>query len=365
VRRLALSLFGALLALLILELGLRWMLLFDRSYIDVIDGRAHPKPGSELELADLIQRHPDERVVYELRPNLTGRFVGADLRTNAHGMRGRERAIEKAPGVVRIVGLGDSHAFGWGVPEEDGFYERLEALLNERLSPRQFEVWNMSVPGYNTVQEVRAFRLRAPELSPDLVVVNYVHNDMDLPNFLAEPPDFFATDISYLAEVGRRRWWTLQGRTLAPLLVFGIEPDRQSGRYLLDENRIPARYRELAGWDRMEGAFFRLAKFARAREIPVAVLLNFDDYRARLAGRTDDVRPRVVRELCDRLRSAGFTIIDPQDRIIAHLREHGLPGNALWLSTSDSHSSPLRHRLVAEELFAVLAGPSGPLATTR
>ncbi len=353
--RLTLLAAGLLLGLLGLEAGIRWMLLFDRNFIDAVDGRPLPKPDTDLELGDVIQRHPDDRVVYELRPNLRGRLMGVDVRTNDHGMRGRDRPIEKGPGVFRIVGLGDSHGFGWGVPEDATFYERLESLLNDRLAPRRFEVWNLSVPGYNTVQEVRAFRLRADRLRPDLIVVNYVHNDMDLPNFLTEPPDTFATNVSYLAEVVRRRWWTFRGAHLAPLFVVGLEPDPRSHRYLFEERRTPPRFRKLAGWERMEGAFRRLAAYARKHEVPAAVLVNIDDYTARLAGRTTDVRPRAVRDLCDRLARSGLFIIDPQDRIATYLREHRLPASAVWLSTNDSHTNTLRHGLVAEELFDALS----------
>jgi hypothetical protein len=354
VKRAALILGGAALAALSLEVGVRLMLAFDRNFIAAIDSRPSPEPGAELELADLIQRHPDERVAYELRPNVRGRYLGVDVRTNSHGMRGRERSLDKPPGVFRIVGLGDSHAFGWGVAESETFYERLEALLTERLAPRRFEVWNLGVPGYNTVQEVRAFLLRADRLDPDLVVVNYVHNDMDLPNFLADAPDLFATDVSYLRQLVHRRWRALRGRPLRPFLVFGVEQDPRTGRFLFDE-RVPERYRKLVGWDRMERAFLRLARYAGERRIPAAVLVNVDDYRARLAGKTGDARPRDVRSLCDRLARSGLLIIDPQDRIAAYLREHQLPASAVWLSASDSHTNTLRHGLVAEELFEALS----------
>jgi uncharacterized protein DUF3800 len=37
-----------------------------------------------------------------------------------------------------------------------------------------------------------------------------------------------------------------------------------------------------------------------------------------------------------------------------YLQEHHLDASALWLSSSDPHPSALRHRLIAEELFASL-----------
>lgn len=337
-----------------LEVVVRVVAGFDRNYLDEAFARPHPATASELSLIDLIRLHPDERVVYELRPGVRGSFVGRELAINSLGMRDVERAYDKAPGTFRIVGLGDSHAFGWGVDRDETFLAVLERLLDARFPSRRHEVWNLAVPGYNTVQEVQSFALRADRLAPDLVIINYVDNDMDLPNFLALPPSPWSLRRSFLADLVRRRLDLVRGGEVLPVGLIGAPIDERTRRYQIDPALIPARYRPLFGWENMERSFERLATLARRRRTPVVLLFNVDDYRARLAGRTADVRRKGVREFADRLRSKGYIVVDPQDRIFGHLRQHHLDSSALWISSADSHTNSLRHRLIADELLDAL-----------
>jgi lysophospholipase L1-like esterase len=73
--------------------------------------------------------------------------------TNEMGLR--TRGIVDRPGVHRLLVLGDSYAFGWGVPETDCFPRRLETRLGERLPEQNVEVINAAIPGYSVYQQVR------------------------------------------------------------------------------------------------------------------------------------------------------------------------------------------------------------------
>jgi hypothetical protein len=320
---------------------------------------------------ELIRRHPDDRIVYELRPGTRARYLGHPVRVNALGMRDDEVATRKAPGRFRILALGDSHLFGWGVGQHDSFAQVLERRLAER-SPGRFEVLNAGVPGYNTVMEARTFALRAPELEPDLVLVHYVDNDMDLPNFLSEPPDPWSLRGSLLFDLVRRRLLLVVGEEERPRGLRYAEVDRRARRFRFPEDRIPERYRPLQGWERMEEAYRSIAALARARGIPFAVLVNEMDFRDRIAGRAESVLPAHVRALADRLAAEGWLVIEPEARTLAHLRAHGLPAEALWARPDDSHMGALHHALAAEEILARLeaAGwlalpPPGPASPPR
>ncbi len=354
VGRLALAGAALVLPLFLLELAVRGIMSFDRNSLDETFNRPLPVDGRKLALADLIRPNPNDRIVYELRPGMRGKFLGHDLSINSLGMRDVERSREKAPGTFRIVGFGDSHMFGWGVDRDEAFLAILERLLNERFPERRFEVLNLAVPGYNAVQEVEVFTQRAEELDPDLAIINYVDNDMDLPNFLAKRPNLWTLRKSYLAELARRRLALLRGATILPIDIFGVTPEEGTLRYRFDPARIPERFRPLAGWNNMVGAYEQLAHLARKRGIPFVLLFNWDDYSLRLAGRTADIRPREVRQLADLCARAGYRIVDPQDRIFRVLTENHLDSRALWISSSDSHTNPLRHRLVADELLEAL-----------
>ena len=109
---------------------------------------------------------------YEPTPGAeSGKYV-----INSHGFRDREFATEKAPGVFRIVVLGDSIIWGHRLALEDSFAKQLERKLNEAFD-QPFEVLNFGVSGYSTQQEVELFKVKASRFQPDLVIVGYCLND--------------------------------------------------------------------------------------------------------------------------------------------------------------------------------------------
>ncbi len=115
---------------------------------------------------------------YELKPDY--RNDAADLnesypRTNAHGQRDIERAVDPAAGVRRVVLLGDSIVEGHGVREiDDTLSRQLDALLGSET-----EVLNFGVSGYSTRSEVELLKTKALRFDPDLVVLVFTKNDFD------------------------------------------------------------------------------------------------------------------------------------------------------------------------------------------
>ena len=96
---------------------------------------------------------------------------------NERGLRDRP-ILPKAEGEYRILALGDSMTFGWGVPQDQIFAFRLEQLLQARLQ-RPVRVINSGVGAYNTVQEVTYFKQEGVTFQPDLVMLTYVQNDIE------------------------------------------------------------------------------------------------------------------------------------------------------------------------------------------
>ena len=94
--------------LIMAEMVLQWGVPFD--YLKV------PTPVAGHVWRELVNRRSDiPGLDYELRPNLEKFAQNALVRTNSHGMRDRERSIERPAGVFRIAVLGDSFTFGFGV----------------------------------------------------------------------------------------------------------------------------------------------------------------------------------------------------------------------------------------------------------
>ena len=102
----------------------------------------------------------------------TGHLVR--VRINSRGYRGREYPWDSAAG-FRILGLGDSFTFGFGVEEDDSYLARLERALADR----HVEVINAGLAGMGPDNEARLLAADGPGLRPDLVLVGfYVGNDL-------------------------------------------------------------------------------------------------------------------------------------------------------------------------------------------
>jgi len=113
---------------------------------------------------------------YTYKPNFNGTAFGVRLKTNSLGFRGLEWSIEKKNNTVRIALIGDSHAFGYGVPFEDTVGEKLSALLSKQGN-KKYEVLNFGVASYNSRQELAVFLTDALKFNPDILVVIPCSND--------------------------------------------------------------------------------------------------------------------------------------------------------------------------------------------
>jgi GDSL-like lipase/acylhydrolase family protein len=351
--RIALVALSIVTSLLVLELAVRIVAAFDRNYLDEVVARQAPTPGRELTLADLVRPNADDLIVYGLRPGAQGRFLGQPVAINSLGMRDGERTLERRPGTFRIVGLGDSHMFGWGVRGDETFPALLEKSLAQHFAGRSFEVWNLAVPGYNSVQEVETFATKARAIGPDLVIVNWVGNDMDLPSFLAKRPEVYSLRRSFLLELIRRRARAWRGKRVKSSLV-PVEFDEHTRRSNPKVEKVPERYRPLLGTENMMRALDRLAELAREYRIRPVVLFDWNSPQADPAkAESHDPSRMAVKRRC---AAQGYLVVDTEDRVLRYLKDHHLDASALRISDSDPHPSVLRHRLIAEELFESLVG---------
>ncbi len=92
--------------------------------------------------------------------------------TNSQGFRGpREYAKEKPAGVLRVLALGDSFTFGFGVENDETFPVVLEKK-HENL-----EVINLGVAAYGVDQMLLAFREIGRHYDPDYTFVNIFPED--------------------------------------------------------------------------------------------------------------------------------------------------------------------------------------------
>jgi len=93
------------------------------------------------------------------------------VRINENGLRDRQHLYEPGNDVERILVLGDSFAWGYGVEESERFSQVLEKSLD-------VEVINASVSGYSTDQELLWYRNEGIKYETDLVILVIAGNDV-------------------------------------------------------------------------------------------------------------------------------------------------------------------------------------------
>lgn len=97
-------------------------------------------------------------------------FFDVTYRTNRYGLRGPDIAAKDDR--LRIVHIGDSYTFGWGVEEKDSIPGQAEKRLRELLATDRVDVINFGVPGTNPISFYNYAKNYVPQLKPDIVLVS-------------------------------------------------------------------------------------------------------------------------------------------------------------------------------------------------
>lgn len=121
-----------------------------------------------------IRDVPDAILRHHAQPNQHA----STFRINARGLRGPEPAAPKPAGLVRVLLLGGSVAWGTGASGDDATIAAgLQHELAARWEPARVEVINAGYLGYTTFQEALFYQLLADDLRPDAVVALDGFND--------------------------------------------------------------------------------------------------------------------------------------------------------------------------------------------
>lgn len=115
---------------------------------------------------------------HEHRAGGQARLMGVDVTINNHRLRGPDTKLEPPRDKIRILMLGDSITFGWGVAEDNTVARLLEKRLAKSGHPA--EVINAGVGNYNTDMEVEYFLKTGRRFKPDIVVLNFYVNDPEI-----------------------------------------------------------------------------------------------------------------------------------------------------------------------------------------
>jgi len=142
---------------------------------------------------------PDAKLYWKLKPNQDC-FTKVDhkpVHVNSLGTRGPEFVAAKPAGTLRILSLGDSRTFGWGLTDEETYSRKLEKSLGDyfkngsagsplpaaggsgedgthgvtRPTIQRVEVINAGVNAWSFAQMDVFFRDAAREWQPDIVIL--------------------------------------------------------------------------------------------------------------------------------------------------------------------------------------------------
>ena len=241
-----------------------------------------------------LDKIADPVLVYKHAPNLRRIYQGVEVSTNQLGLRDRE-LDKKQVGELRILLLGDSVTFGWGVPIEATFGRRLETILaSKRAQP--VRTVNSGVGGYNTVQQHAMLRSLFDMVDPDMVILLYVRNDIES----NDPPFHPRAELDLRGKTPPEVIRILLGKSwLYRLGLFALRYSRPVRRTSLDK--------KARGVKESMDALSSIAALCRNRGIDFVTFF----YRSR---RESTAIPSVTDELFATIRDIGhkhgFPVID-------------------------------------------------------
>ncbi len=276
---------------------------------------------------------------------------------NSMGLRGKEVAAKKPAGTYRILGIGDSFAFGEGVKDDDTFLHRLQLQLNGNAAGgKSFEVLNAGVQGYNTRDEVVYLERRWLALEPDLVLIVFYINDayndgviqnrgQELGIYQKQPTGL--AQYSYL-------WDLAQNRYHAHRAAKTVEAFYHTQYFTNAEAFVKDPGAMKVDWRDCEAALEHAAQLARARNFKLGLVMFPELYKL------DDKYPfhgihKLVREACGRREIPFLDLFDTF---------RGRKPEALWVHPSNHHPNETAHALaeVAIEKFVRVEFLSAPNA---
>jgi lysophospholipase L1-like esterase len=289
----------------------------------------------EIQLRHIIRLSEYPKIIYELIPNLSVNFFGKSLRTNPDGFRSPPYAKQKKAEAMRIIGLGDSIMFGWGMSNDECYLARLGIKMQRNFTDIQWEVINTAVPGYNTVMEVETLKSKGLQFDPDIVIIHFVGNDTDLPNFIQKKENYWTLRKSFLVNYLTKRLQENSGGIQDPLVPA---PQHSfESRFENDPKRVPDEYRDMVGEDACFQAMKELKALSRKHGFELFVVL----FQA----------PDFVKEMCSRFNIPLIETVHKVKQTMDSLGIEQYEGSTLTISKEDPHPSALGHTIIADCIF--------------
>jgi hypothetical protein len=284
------------------------------------------------------------KVAYDDNPRgYFDRDNGVVMTINALGLRGEAVTAAKPAGTYRILGIGDSFTFGYGVKDDDTFLHRLQVHLNADLpGPTRYQVLNAGVGGYNTKHEVLYLEHRWLALDPDLVLIifyiNDAYNDRAILNN-GQELGIFNNKPGGLAQYSYL-WDLVQQRYNAYQASRAVAAYYNKSYFAKAETQLESPDTEEMDWTVCRGALERAAQITRERKIKLGLVMFPELYGLKGGYPFLEVHS-LVRETCRRLNIPFLDLLDTF---------RGRAPAALWVHPSDHHPNERAHALAEEAI---------------
>ncbi len=259
----------------------------------------------------------NELIGHVHKPNKAMELMNVMVDINSDGLRDTEYPLEKGDD-YRIIFLGDSLTFGWGVEDKDTFATILETEIS---STQPTEIINFGTGNYNTEQEINLFIEKGLKYNPDKVVLFYFINDAEI---TPKKSDLWFLGYSHFISF----YWSRINS-----LLNNFFPSKSFKEYyesLYDEDQ--------QGWINSRTAIIQLRDICRSRGIQLQVVLLPE-----LHDVNNEIFTNVYNNLSLFLAENNIDYLN-----LAKLFENHPNQFELWVSSDDAHPNDVAHRKIAE-----------------
>jgi lysophospholipase L1-like esterase len=261
------------------------------------------------------------------------------------GYRGVSFPVEKRPGELRILAIGDSFTYGDFVDNDSTFPAVLQRNL-AGICRRPVTVINAGVGGSTITTAIHMLE-RARKLSPDVVVLTFVENDVDdLRNDMwgelaanRQAKSKFPLSVVYPV-LRRSALWNFALKLRGRVRVFRSSSARNSPADSHPQSDVPALRAEYGH------ALRTLANEVRGHDQSL-MLVAFPSHLT-VSGLTTDEQLQWLERTGNDQGVPTFNLLEP-------LKASGLPTTKLYLLPYDGHPSPLGYEIVGSWLTSRLA----------
>ncbi len=277
----------------------------------------------------LKQRSSVPGLSHEHIPNAEASLMGVDVKINSIGFRDDELSSPKSSNEKRVLIIGQSITFGWGVPKDSIFLEQVEHRLNMENDSIKYSFINSGIGNYNTELESILLKKNLPIVNPDMVVLHCFLRDAEV---IPSKSQNFLIANSYLIAYMYIK--------IKQAFFFKNQAYKNIGEYYLNMYQPTSE-----GWKKQQEALLNIRKQCEERNVPLQLIIQPD---------LNDLSINSPQEKCYQiirsfLNENHFSFID----MSGVYREKVKVPNSIWVSPEDSHPNSEGHKIIADELIKV------------